>query len=1230
MIPRFSRAATFTGLALSACLVLSGIGLAAATQPAEEPGPQQPETQHEAGFRALVFSKVTNFYHESIPAGIAAIEALGDEHGFETVVTDDSSIFNHDDLATFDVVIFNNTNSTPQSGDLLNAQQREAFVRYIENGGGWVGLHSASGSERNWEWYEGLVGAIFSNHPPGENPDGTIPGRVKVTDRVHPSTQHLPEVWRHDEEWYNFDVNPTGDVHVLAQIDTKVGIEGLQMGHHHPFSWCQVYEGGRSWYTGGGHSAAAFDNDDFVQHLLGGIEWAAGTADGDCGATVEDNFEKTLLERNLVDPMELAVAPDGRVFVIERTGGVKIWHPDTRQTTTAGRLDVHLAHTHGLNGLTLDPDFAENGWIYLYYSPPGTDHHVLSRFTMNGDTLDMGSEVVVLEVDAQRSTNAHEAGSMTWDGDGNLYLATGDNSIPTEYSPIDERSGQEFRDAQRSSGNTNDLRGKILRITPQPDGSYIIPDGNLFADDGSELTRPEIYTMGHRQPYRIHYDEPSGRLLWGDVGPDAHNPDASRGPAGYDEFHYTTEPGNFGWPYCRGGEAYRDYNFATGASGGLFDCATGPVNRSPNNTGLEQLPPVSPPEIWYPYDWANHPDAPPFPELGNGGRLALAGPVYQYDPGLESETKFPAYYDGKWFVAEWIRGWMKTASITETGHAFDAYPDVAAGDVYSIDPFMDSTTFLRPHDMEFGPEGSLYLLEWGSNYGGAGRGDPNDDSGLYRIDYLRGSRSPVAVAKATPSSGAVPLTIEFSSEGTHQPDGLAYDLEWSFGDGTTSTEAHPTHTYTEPGNYTAQLVVTDTNGRQGFANVAVTAGNTRPEVNVVTPLHGGFVADGQQVEFEVEVTDAEDGSTADGTIDCADVQVQPYLGHDDHAHPLDLYHDCTGTFEIDLGEGHAWHDNYWLLLDASYSDKGADGAGSLTGGEQIVLQPKRKQAEHFTSSSDVQVVQMGANEGSEQQPGGAVVGHIGHGDWVSYDPVNFTGLEAVKFHVNSAGFGGYIEARVGSPDGELLGEPVQVPITGDNWRANFVDVTLKLNPTAVPDGPFELYLVFTHPHHQDATTGLFNLHWMVALKPAVLTLDAGEVASPVATGYQQLAPRHSWDPASRDYGWVGSPPQARDRGNSFGPVSRDFVNDTVARTLRIAVPPGPHDAELLVGDGSFPSASTYVRSGGELLAQSRPLGVGEFEWLTFPLNGGASGREVDLQLAGNAGQHWHLNALVMR
>ncbi len=181
-------------------------------------------------------------------------------------------------------------------------------------------------------------------------------------------------------------------------------------------------------------------------------------------------------------------------------------------------------------------------------------------------------------------------------------------------------------------------------------------------------------------------------------------------------------------------------DFATGQSAAPYDCAGGPTNNSPNNTGLTQLPPVRPARIGYPYD-----ASPEWPELGTGGRLAIGGPRYHYDADLDSEVKLPEYFDGTDFIADWTRNAIYEVKADE------------AGKPLSLNRFLPQLPLLRPMDMEVGPDGSLYLIEWGSNYGGSGRGDPNWDSAIVKLNYLRpGERAPIVEASATPTSGQAP------------------------------------------------------------------------------------------------------------------------------------------------------------------------------------------------------------------------------------------------------------------------------------------------------------------------------------------------------------------------------------------------------------------------------------------------------------------------------------------
>ena len=221
--------------------------------------------------RVLVFSKTAAFRHDSIPNGISAIQQLGANNHFAVDASEDASIFTDQDLAKYQAIIFLST-----SGEILDDHQKGAFQRYIQGGHGFVGIHSASDTERNWPWYGGLVGAVLQSHPLIQ------PGSINVTDTTNPSTSFLPMSWGRTDEWYNFGANPRGSVHVLATLD-ETTYSGGTMGADHPIAWCHEYQGGRAWYTAGGHTQGSYSEPLYVMHILGGIEYAAGLATADCG-----------------------------------------------------------------------------------------------------------------------------------------------------------------------------------------------------------------------------------------------------------------------------------------------------------------------------------------------------------------------------------------------------------------------------------------------------------------------------------------------------------------------------------------------------------------------------------------------------------------------------------------------------------------------------------------------------------------------------------------------------------------------------------------------------------------------------------------------------------------------------------------------------------------------------------------------------------------------------------
>src|SRR6266404_1812196 len=215
-------------------------------------------------FKALVFSATAGFRHDSIPNGIALIQMLGATNNFAVDTTEDATWFTDANLAQYKAVIFLNT-----TGDVLtNAQQQGALQHYLEAGGGWVGVHAAADTLHNWPWYGRLAGAYFVSHPAIQQ------ATVKVDDRVDPSTSMLPKRWVRTDEWYNFATNPRPAEHVLATLD-ETTYSGGTLGFDHPIAWCQNYDGGRAWYTAGGHTPESYSEPLYQAHLLGGILFAA-------------------------------------------------------------------------------------------------------------------------------------------------------------------------------------------------------------------------------------------------------------------------------------------------------------------------------------------------------------------------------------------------------------------------------------------------------------------------------------------------------------------------------------------------------------------------------------------------------------------------------------------------------------------------------------------------------------------------------------------------------------------------------------------------------------------------------------------------------------------------------------------------------------------------------------------------------------------------------------------
>ena len=588
----------------------------------------------------------------------------------------------------------------------------------------------------------------------------------------------------------------------------------------------------------------------------------------------DDYFEVTTVIASLNDPMQIAIDHKERIFIAERTGPVKLYDPAVGTPITIHQLPAHHKERPiekiynyrggsecGVLGIALDPDFENNNFVYFYYSPIEKDCNRLSRFTFKDNQL--VGEVNVLEVITERHAGPHHAGSIHFGNNRELFISAGDNTNPHAadgYAPIDDSAEGLHRDAQRSAGNSNDLRGAILRITMNEDGSYDIPEGNLYPV-GTPKTRPEIYIKGCRNPFRIHVDQKTGYLHWGEVGPDAREANA-RGPRGHDEYNIATKAGYFGWPYHVGVEYYNEYDYETGKSGASF--AEGIVNDSPRNTGLKELPPVNPATVWYPYAKSEK-----FPELGDGGRNAMAGPVI-YQEGLEHN--FPPYFDGKPMWYDWVRARIMMITLDENNRAV------------KLDPFLSSTKLVHPIDIKLGNQGDLYILNYGSAWSG------NTDGNLLRVRYGGKNRRPVIKLAADKSVGAVPLTVQFSSEGTVDNDGDPITYHWDFGNGDSSNEANPSYSYQSPGVFTATLTVKDNQGKENQASFKVVAGNERPSLSLELENSDGYFDWGSEIRYRVSGQDKEDGA-----LGMADIEVVAEYRPDRSIPPSKINTDATST-----------------------------------------------------------------------------------------------------------------------------------------------------------------------------------------------------------------------------------------------------------------------------------------------------------------------------------------------
>ena len=476
-----------------------------------------------------------------------------------------------------------------------------------------------------------------------------------------------------------------------------------------------------------------------IQNSNAALTWPGCTDATDAQFKVTTLVNRTT--HQIDEPMKMAfdlVAGPGEdakdkvdIYFTERMGKVRKFDAKQNKVITLGTLDVNpgASSSDGVLGIALDPAFKTNRFVYLYYTFQNASESSwrISRFTLNAtkEVLDLASEKIVLKVPIKVGSQ-HPGGALQFDAYGDLWITTGNDWLPgTMAFPI------------WSSGNTNDLRGKILRIHPTADGNYTIPTGNLFPP-GTAQTKPEIYVMGTRNAYTLTLDPVRRWATWGDIGPDAQDMDgkpmntdaAMKAIDRTEEHNIALAPGNFGYPFFAGARTLM--------------------------AGINAAKPIVPAGT----DWGGYPKGldtlpPAVAAIHNYSRgCAIAGPIYRYDGDLKSSIKFPPHFNRKWFYSDFNgnNNRLVLTTLSADGKSITATDTVLKN--------VSNSSVFAPLDFQAGPDGALYI----NNY--AGYRTVTSNTSIIRIEYT-GTCQPVE-----PKLETIPTSLEPNVRGIGPGPGL--------------------------------------------------------------------------------------------------------------------------------------------------------------------------------------------------------------------------------------------------------------------------------------------------------------------------------------------------------------------------------------------------------------------------------------------------------------------------
>ncbi len=519
------------------------------------------------------------------------------------------------------------------------------------------------------------------------------------------------------------------------------------------------------------------------------------------------NFVSEILISSLTEPTAILFLPNGNMLILERYGRVHLVRSGNAYIEPTPFIDLRsVTNTdqgeRGLTGVALDPEFTTNNYIYFFYTRNSPLRDRVSRFVVNGDTADLGSETVIWE-DNEISPLWHHGGSIAFGPDGKLYISTGDGF-----------------DQSTSAQSLTSYRGKILRLNK--DGT--IPSDNPFYD-GTGPNLDAIWALGLRNPFRFQFDPLSGRMYIGDVGGN----DVTNS---YEEINIGTAGANYGWPICEGPER--------------------------NPTGGTCTPPSSPGTYQSPMHT--------YPHAGLDASVT-GGFVYR-------GGNFPLPYKDSYFYGDYVRNWIK-------GLILDPVTGEKVGEFnFEPDDGINNGPYGEIVDLKQGPDGALYYVDIGISWEGG-----SNPGTVRRIRYVANNQPPViSQVTASPTSGQSPLTVSFSVS-AYDPENEPLTYSWDFGDGTSSSEQNPIHTYLSNGRYQARLTVSD-GSSQALSDPIVISVGTPPIINsmtVVSPsdIPGGNITfrAGDQISFSALATDP-DGSLGESNYSWRIVMI-----HLSHTHP---------------------------------------------------------------------------------------------------------------------------------------------------------------------------------------------------------------------------------------------------------------------------------------------------------------------------------------------------------